>query len=208
MDGRLDFYPRPSPFKMSRHPPLRTPNTRTRTLSSPTTATPPIVGLTFQHNVPTSPANGKAISALDMITEGALFFISIYIVTGLGMSFYLKAIVVCAFGIRLPVIAFSALRLNALEAEISFLDPTVLGAYTSAWTQVELDYSIIAGTLSCLGALLNPFTKEMGPSRDETQQTQLVTFIYQDTEPVDERRYTGAKKGCGELYGDCVAWCE
>jgi hypothetical protein len=48
----------------------------------------------------------------------------------------------------------------------------------------------------------------MGPSRDDTQQTQLVTFIYQDTEPVDERRYTGAKKGCGELYGDCVAWCE
>jgi ABC-type Na+ efflux pump permease subunit len=86
MDGRLDFYPRPSPFKMSRHPPLRTPNTRTRTLSSPTTATPPIARLTFQHNVPTSPANGKAISALDMITEGVLFFISIYIVTGLGMS--------------------------------------------------------------------------------------------------------------------------
>lgn len=40
-------------------------------------------------------------------------------------------------------------------------DPTLLGAYVAVWTQVELDYSIMASTLSCLGPFMSPFTTSL-----------------------------------------------
>jgi hypothetical protein len=42
------------------------------------------------------------IGALDIVTEAALFVIPIYVVAALKMSVWLKVVVVCAFGIRLP----------------------------------------------------------------------------------------------------------
>lgn len=37
-------------------------------------------------------------------------------------------------------------------------DPTLLGAFVAVWTQIELDYSIMAGTLPCLGPFMTPFS--------------------------------------------------
>jgi hypothetical protein len=44
----------------------------------------------------------KVICAFDIITEAALFLISIYIVFDLQMSFKRKAIIVTVFGLRIP----------------------------------------------------------------------------------------------------------
>lgn len=44
-------------------------------------------------------------------------------------------------------------------------DPTLLGAYVAVWTQVELDYSIMAGTLSCLGPFMSPFSTSLQEKR-------------------------------------------
>lgn len=47
-------------------------------------------------------ARWQVVGALDIITEAALFLISVYLVWGIQMSMKSKAIVVCAFGCRLP----------------------------------------------------------------------------------------------------------
>jgi len=38
-------------------------------------------------------------------------------------------------------------------------DPTLQGAFASVCTQIELNYSILASSVSCLGPFLSPFTK-------------------------------------------------
>jgi hypothetical protein len=50
-------------------------------------------------------ARWQFIGALDMITELSLFLISVYLVWGIQMSMKSKAIVVCAFGCRLPYLS-------------------------------------------------------------------------------------------------------
>jgi hypothetical protein len=47
-------------------------------------------------------ARWQFIGALDIVTEAALFLLSLYLVWGIQMSIKSKAIVVCAFGCRLP----------------------------------------------------------------------------------------------------------
>jgi hypothetical protein len=66
---------------------------------------------------------------------------------------------------------FSGIHLSAVLDEISSADPTLAGAATSAWKQIELDYAVAACTFSSLGAFLKPFDKEMGPSRSDTQRS-------------------------------------
>lgn len=44
----------------------------------------------------------KGSFALDIITELSFFGVSTYLVLGLKMAYNLKAVVVCAFGVRLP----------------------------------------------------------------------------------------------------------
>lgn len=47
------------------------------------------------------------IAALDILTEAALFSISLYLIWGIQMSLKSKTIVVTAFGCRLPYVSLS-----------------------------------------------------------------------------------------------------
>ncbi|KAH7420155.1 hypothetical protein BKA64DRAFT_34204 [Cadophora sp. MPI-SDFR-AT-0126] len=111
------------------------------------------------------PARAKTICAVDIFTEVALFGSCISLIYGVRMSRLLKSIVILAFAIRLPTIAFSAVRLASVLYVLRSADPTLNGVYPSVWAQAELDFSIMACTFALLGAFLKPFTKEMGPPR-------------------------------------------
>ncbi|KAH8801763.1 hypothetical protein F5884DRAFT_527266 [Xylogone sp. PMI_703] len=137
---------------------------------------------------PSLAARWKVSVALDMITEAALFGCCMYLVVGLKMSWSLKTVVVVAFSIRLPTIIFAGLRLDAVDNQVASSDPTLLGAYTASWMQIELDYSIMAATLSCLGAFLKPFSQEMGPSRSDTQRSYQLSNMSNSAAARSRRR--------------------
>ena len=52
----------------------------------------------------------------------------------------------------------AAIRLHYLNIALYSDDPTLLGVFVAVWTQIELDYSIMAGTLPCLGPFMTPFS--------------------------------------------------
>jgi hypothetical protein len=99
------------------------------------------------------------VCALDILTEASIFAMSIYLVANLQMSLRMKATVVFAFAIRLPVIAASATRLNYLHREVYSSNPTLEGYLAGVWTQVEVSYSLIATAAACLGPFIRPFGK-------------------------------------------------
>ncbi|KAL2071819.1 hypothetical protein VTL71DRAFT_13054 [Oculimacula yallundae] len=117
------------------------------------------------HNIS---ARARTICSVDIFTEAVIFASCISLVYGVRMSRLLKSVVILAFAIRLPSIAFSAVRLASVLYVLRSSDPTIEGVYSSVWAQAELDYSIMACTFSLLGAFLKPFTKEMGPSRSNS----------------------------------------
>lgn len=92
----------------------------------------------------------QLITAFDIIIEVLLFSMSIYLVKDLQMSRKNKSAVITAFGFRLPVIAFAVLRLRYIGIRINSPNPTLEGTIALIWTQVELDYSVMACTIPCL----------------------------------------------------------
>lgn len=104
-------------------------------------------------------ARWQYVCALDIITEASIFAMSIYLVANLQMAWRMKATVVLAFAIRLPVIAASATRLYYLNQEIYSDDPTLHGYNAGVWTQVQVSYSLIATAAACLGPFIRPFGK-------------------------------------------------
>lgn len=59
----------------------------------------------------------------------------------------------------------AAVRLHYLTSALYSNDPTLLGAFVAVWTQIQLDYSIMAGTLPCLGPFMAPFTTSYQETR-------------------------------------------
>jgi len=85
------------------------------------------------------------------------------------MAIRLKAMVVVAFSLRLPVIAACGVRLYYLNLTIYSTDPTLQAAFSVIWTQIELDYSILASAISCLGPFISPFTRETNSNYQDTR---------------------------------------
>jgi hypothetical protein len=131
-------------------------------------------------------ARWQFIAALDIFTEAGLFFISVYLVWGIQMSLKSKAIVVGAFGCRLPfvlpplpphfktltnllflrVIAIIGLRLYYLNTEINSSDVYLLSSNAVSCTQLEIGYSIMASIVPCLKTFMMPYDRELtGPTQ-------------------------------------------
>ncbi|KAK0654152.1 hypothetical protein DIS24_g5451 [Lasiodiplodia hormozganensis] len=103
------------------------------------------------------------IGVFDIFTELLIFFNAIYLVAGLHMAFRLKVIVILAFSIRLPVIVACAFRMKYIRGLAAITaDPTLDGAYSVVAGQFQLDWAIMASTISCIGPFLRPFEKEGG----------------------------------------------
>ncbi|KAF2112670.1 hypothetical protein BDV96DRAFT_580187 [Lophiotrema nucula] len=99
----------------------------------------------------------KAIGALDIITEFAIFLISVYLVAKLNMKTKSKVVVVAAFSARLPVIAASAVRLVYLRTFLTSSDRKLDAAFYVVCTQWQLGYAIMSTTITGLGPFLRPF---------------------------------------------------
>jgi len=111
---------------------------------------------------PTMLVRWQVISAFNIITEAAVFSMSIYLVIGLHMSLARKSMVVIAFGLRLPVIALCALRIHYFFDAFYSSDPTFDGAFYATWTQAELAFSIMASTIPCLKPLMSQLNTNWG----------------------------------------------
>jgi len=101
----------------------------------------------------------RAVAGLDIITELAIFSISIYLVAQLNMKTRSKALVVAAFSLRLPVVAASLCRLYYLESTFRYptTDSTLLGAFYMVCVQTHLGYAVMSFTLTGMGPFLRPF---------------------------------------------------
>lgn len=96
------------------------------------------------------------IGVFDIILELALFVAAILLVSKLQTALYKKAVVVLAFGLRLPIIAFIAARL----ATFNRTDLTNFALSESLyiiWTVTQINYSLISTTLP----ILRPFIKDL-----------------------------------------------
>ncbi|MCJ1438360.1 hypothetical protein MMC27_007748 [Xylographa pallens] len=95
-----------------------------------------------------------SIGTFDIVTELAIFSISLYMVWTLQMEFKSQAIVVFAFACRLPVIIPAVLHILYLRPEIITADPSFQMAFAVVCVQIEMDYGAMAATIPCLGPFL------------------------------------------------------
>ena len=108
-------------------------------------------------------ARWSFIAAIDICTEASLFLAACWLVFGLQMPLRLKLLVVLAFSLRLPTIAFCGVRLHFVHETINATNTTLQSAYSTVWTQVELNFSILASAISCLGPFISPFARHKAP---------------------------------------------
>lgn len=106
----------------------------------------------------------QAIGAIDIITEGAIFLIAIYLVAPLHMRMRSKVTVLTAFSARLPAIVACACRLYYLHSTLYSTDRTLEGTYYVVATQWHLGYAIMSTTITGLGPFLRPFSKSFSAS--------------------------------------------
>ena len=55
--------------------------------------------------------------------------------------------------------------------------PTFAGALAVVWTQIEMDYSIIASTLPCLGPFMTPFKSTYVTSMKSSSQRSGTDYV-------------------------------
>ncbi|KAK5114229.1 hypothetical protein LTR85_010294 [Meristemomyces frigidus] len=113
-------------------------------------------------------AQWAAVAAFDILTEIAIFGMSLQLVWKLQTSLARKSRVVLAFGLRLPVIALAALRLYYIDQEVSAANPTLVGAVPALLTQLEIFYSIMSATIPCLRPFLAGFITNYGAMGGDT----------------------------------------
>ncbi|KAH6721030.1 hypothetical protein BKA61DRAFT_699310 [Leptodontidium sp. MPI-SDFR-AT-0119] len=135
-------------------------------------------------------ARWQTVAGMDIATELALFSTSIYLVKNLQLSLQKKCLVVLAFGLRLPMIAPTILRLDSILSTLHSTDPTLKGTMSQIYTQIELSYAIIAATTPCLRPFMKALSTHYGAPASITS-TPNNTHIY-SLNSVSKRSKTAA----------------
>ncbi|KAL8999920.1 MAG: hypothetical protein Q9169_001326 [Polycauliona sp. 2 TL-2023] len=104
------------------------------------------------------------IGAIDIATEAALFGMSILLVKDLKMDVSKKTFVVVAFGLRLPMIAFTILRITSAQKWFDSTDLSYGGVYFIIWSIVESHFSICSSNIACLKPFIAAFNTSFGGS--------------------------------------------
>ncbi|KXL42396.1 hypothetical protein M433DRAFT_358504 [Acidomyces richmondensis BFW] len=113
-------------------------------------------------------AQWVAIATFDIISEVALFGLSINLVWGLQTSISRKMRVVSAFSFRLPIIVIAVIRVHYVDNVLSSSNPTLVGAVAGVLMQLELYYSLMSATIPCLRPFLANFSTNYGAMGGET----------------------------------------
>ncbi|CAG8895297.1 unnamed protein product [Penicillium egyptiacum] len=108
----------------------------------------------------------QAITALDVSTEILLFAFCISLVWGLQMHVSHKIVIMVSFAARLPLIIFSALHLSALKEYTTTENPTFTAISYTVFTQLHLNYALVACTVFCLRPFMNALTTHYGTAGD------------------------------------------
>ncbi|KAJ5158022.1 uncharacterized protein N7500_007673 [Penicillium coprophilum] len=111
-------------------------------------------------------ARWQAIAALDISTEVLLFIFSVALVWGLQMSISHKTVIMVSFAARLPLIIFSALHLSRLKEYTNVHNPTFTAINHTIFTQLHLNYALVACTAFCLRPFMNALTTYYGTAGD------------------------------------------
>ncbi|KAF7592321.1 hypothetical protein BBP40_000377 [Aspergillus hancockii] len=82
-----------------------------------------------------------------------------------------KLVIMVAFAARLPLIAFEAVRLSRYHSFTTSHNPTFDAIDHYIWTQVTLNYSLIACTAFCLRPFMNAVTTSYGTAGDSNLST-------------------------------------
>ncbi|KAL8769758.1 MAG: hypothetical protein Q9209_004374 [Squamulea sp. 1 TL-2023] len=113
------------------------------------------------------------IGAIDITTEVALFAMAILLVKDLKLDISKKAFVVIAFGVRLPMIAVTILRLKAAKTWLHSSDPTFSGVFFIIWSIVEAHFSICSSNIACLKPFIAAFNTSFGGSAEINELSRL-----------------------------------
>ncbi|KAI5369216.1 hypothetical protein Slin14017_G000950 [Septoria linicola] len=105
-----------------------------------------------------------AIGIIDMIPELALFGCAILLVSRLQTKLFKKIMVVTAFGLRLPIIAFIIARLTTFDADM-IEDFARSETLYIVWTVTQINFSLISTTLPILRPLIKDLSTFYGALR-------------------------------------------
>ncbi|KAK5658295.1 hypothetical protein OQA88_2270 [Cercophora sp. LCS_1] len=104
----------------------------------------------------------QAVAVFDIISEVAIFAVSVYMVRNLKLSTAKKSAVFFAFGIRLLVVIPIIVRLLFLDSEFSGVDPTLDGVMAVVCTQIHISFAIMATVMPCLRPFMSALSTHYG----------------------------------------------
>ncbi|OGM40511.1 hypothetical protein ABOM_010617 [Aspergillus bombycis] len=116
-------------------------------------------------------ARWQFITAIDIFTEIALFIFAVVLIYGLQMAIKPKLVIMVAFASRIPLVAFEAVRLSEFHSFTTTHNPTFDAIEHYTWTQVALNYSLIACTAFCLRPFMNAVSTSYGTAGDSNLST-------------------------------------
>ncbi|KAJ5744350.1 hypothetical protein N7533_009220 [Penicillium manginii] len=125
-----------------------------------------VISVDCEGNKPWAIPGVQSIAALDISIEILLFTFCIALIWGLQMHFSHKIVIVASFAARLPLMIFSSLRLSALREYTTTENPTLTAISHTVFTQLQLNYSLIACTAFCLRPFMSALTTNYGTAGD------------------------------------------
>ncbi|RHZ59542.1 hypothetical protein CDV55_101593 [Aspergillus turcosus] len=111
-------------------------------------------------------ARWEFITAMDILTELILFALAVALLQGLFMPLKRKLQIGSAFVFRLPLIIFTILHINTLKGHYHSPDPTLSIVTSKIWSQVELNYALIACSVFCLRPFMAAVSTNYGTAGD------------------------------------------
>lgn len=107
-------------------------------------------------------ARWLSISALDIALEVGIIGLVVYLLYDLQTPMARKAIVVGIFSFRLLIIIFIAFRMDTFDSAGYTTNPYIREASFIAWTQSELNYSLISATIPTFQSFLKNLNTGFG----------------------------------------------
>ncbi|EFR03766.1 hypothetical protein MGYG_06765 [Nannizzia gypsea CBS 118893] len=112
----------------------------------------------------------RGIVSFDVLSEIIIFILAVHLIQELQMRFRTKAVVLSAFAARLPLIALAIIRLHYLNKCGAQTNLTLDLVDSSVWTQISLNYSVIACTIFALKPFTAAVSTNYGTAGDQSLQ--------------------------------------
>ncbi|EAW25109.1 uncharacterized protein NFIA_105970 [Aspergillus fischeri NRRL 181] len=139
------------------------------------------------------------ITAMDIVTELILFGLAVTLLQGLFMSLKRKLQIGSAFLFRLPLIMFTIFHIYTLKGHYHAPDPTLSVVTSKIWSQVELNYALIACSVFCLRPFMAAVSTNYGTAGDSNLKS---SFGSSSRTPKDNSSGSGSKSRIGLLGGE------